>query len=167
MTKRIMGGRTSTSPKLYKALYQTYYRESWKVMRIILTVLSVPCFLMALYCYSHGMNNIYMVIWLWAGLIFVIYPRNAYRRPYKRALGENISIHFTFYEDEMKEKINGKATVYPYESLRSVIDAPGYFYFFHTKRDVSVLEKCEIIDGTSEELGKLLKGKVKKYKIQK
>ena len=167
MTKRLMGGRTSTSPKLYKALYQTYYRENWKIIRLVLTILSIPCFLMALYLYTKGMNNIYMVIFLWAGLIFVIYPRNAYRRPCKRAMSENMSVHFTFYEDEMKEKINGKASVYAYTELYRVIDAPGYFYFFHTKRDVSVLDKNEITDGTPSELAELLRSKVKKYKTHK
>lgn len=167
MAKRVMSGRTSTSPKLYKDLYQTYYRESWRVARFILTILAIPCFLGGLYCYTHGMNNIYMVLFLWAGLVFVIYPRNAYRRPYKRALSENISIHFTFYADEMKEKLGGKVNVYRYDSLRCVIDAPGYFYFFHTKNDVSVLEKSGIIDGSATELSALLKAKVKKYKVQK
>lgn len=167
MTKRIMSGRTSTSPRLYKALYQTYYKETMKIARIVLTILSVPCFIAAMYFYTKGMNNMYMVISLWLGLIFVVYPRNAYRRPYKRAMNESVSIHYTFYEEEMKEKVNGKAAVYAYDSLRCVIEAPGYFYFFHTKRDVSVLEKSEIIDGTPQELSELLRGKVKKYKVQK
>lgn len=167
MSKRLMGGRTTTSPKLYKELYRIYYRENWKIARIVLTILSIPCFFLALYFYSVGQNNINMVITLWAGLIFIIYPRNAYRRAYLRVQNDKVSIHFTFYEDEMKEKTDGKANIHSYDDMRCVIDAPGYFYFFHTKTEVSVLEKSGIIDGTPEELAQLLKNKVKKYKIEK
>lgn len=167
MEKKLMSGRTTTSPTLYKELYRTYYRENWKAARIILTVISIPFFLYAIELYNAGKNNIDMAIVLWVALVLVIYPRNAFRRAYKKVQNDVVSVHFTFYGNEMKEKTGGKATVYAYDSILRVIDAPGYFYFFHTKRDVSVLEKDGIIDGTPEELSELLKSKVKKYKVKK
>lgn len=167
MEKKLMSGRTTTSPKLYKELYRTYYHENWRAARIIMTILAIPFFLCALELYNAGKNNIDMVIVLWVAVILVIYPRNVFRRAYKKVQNDVVSIHFTFYQTEMKEKTGGKATVYPYEDMLKVIDAPGYFYFFHTKCDVSVLEKNEIIDGTAQELAELLKSKVKKYKVKK
>lgn len=167
MSKRLMGGRTETSPRLYKDLYKMYYNETWRTARVIFNVLGVVSLLIFIYLYSIGRNDIYMGLTLGFGIFCFVYPRNAYKRPYKRALSEKMSMHFTFYEDGMKEKINGESKTYPYKDMFTVIETSTYFYFFHTKNEVSVLEKENIIDGTPQELSDLLKGKVRKYKVKK
>lgn len=167
MSKRLMGGRTETSPKLYKDLYRTYYSETWRTARIIFNILGVAAILAFIYRYSLGKNDIYMGVVLGFAIFCFVYPRNAYKRPYKRALSERMSMHFTFYEDGMKEKINGESKVYPYKDMYMVMETPQYFYFFHTKREVSVLEKDKIIDATPQELSELIRNKVRRYKSKK
>ena len=167
MSKRIMGGRTQTSPELYKDLYRTYYSETWRTARIIMNVIGAVCLVLFIYLYGQGRNDSYMGITLMAGIFCFVYPRNAYRRPYKRAMNEKTAMHFTFYEDEMKEKIGGESTIYAYKDMDRVIETPKYFYFFHSKSEVSVLEKENILDAGPQELAALLKNKVKAYKIRK
>ncbi len=164
MEKKLAGGKTTTNPALLKDLYRMYYRETWRIARVTLTILSVICFFMALYFYTMGFGNIYTVIALWLGLLFVIYPRNAYRRPYKQSKDEKSTVFFSFYEDGFKEKTDGSSQLYKYADIYSVTETPKYFYFFHTKKDVSVLDKAGINNGSAEQIASLLKTKAAKYK---
>lgn len=164
MDKKLASGKTTTNPRLLKELYRTYYRESWRFIRIILTILSIPCFFLGLYFYTYGFGRLYTIISVWLGLIFIIYPRNAFRRPYKQVKNDVSTVFFTFYENEMKEKTDGKAQKFRYDKMHKIIETPQYFYFFHSKNDVSVLDKKEINDGTAEDIAVLLKNHAAKYK---
>ena len=162
--EKIVTGKTTTSPALYRELFKVFYRENWKILRIVLTVLSVPCFIAAAYAYEFNYGSAFVLIPLVTGLMFVIYPRNAYRRPAKRMKGIVQTMSYEFYEDEMREKaIDGKSEYYKYAKLHMVVETPVYFFIFTTRRTASALEKKDIKMGSTEELRELLKSKCKKY----
>lgn len=166
-SQRLFGGKTVTNPKLLKALYKIYYRESWKTIRIILTIVGAALIAVGLAAYAKQLPLMYAFIPAWIGAVMLIYPRNAYRRPYKAAKNEQSSVFFAFYEDEMSEKADGSLQKFRYDDMYEVIETPQCFYFFHTRQGVSVLEKSGINRGTAEGLAAMLKLKVKKYKILK
>ena len=165
--KRLAGGKTVTNPKLLKDLYKTYYRESWKTVRIILTIVGVALLVLAFMVYTQGFPVVYIFIPAWIGAVMLIYPRNAYRRPYKAAKDEQSTVFFGFYDSEIREKADGSVQKFRYDAMYEIIETPQYFYFFHTKRNVSVLEKAGINRGTAEGLAAILKMRVNKYKIVK
>ena len=164
---RLVGGKTITNPKLLKDLYKLYYREMWKTLRIILTIAGAALIAVGLAAYSRRLPLMYAFIPAWIGTVMIVYPRNAYKKPYKAARNEQSTVFFAFYEDEMSEKTDGSLQKFRYDELHEIIETSQYFYFFHTKRSVSVLEKSGINRGSSEGLAAMLKFKVKKYKILK
>lgn len=165
--KKLASGRTSTYPNLMRSLYKMYYRESWRTARIVLTIIAAVLIVFGIYSLIIGMSPVVMFIALWAALIMIIYPRNAYRRAYKKSKDEKISAYFAFYEDRMKEKISGEVKYYNYRDMYCVVETPLYMFFFHTKRDVSVLEKSGINDGSAEEIARIIKRKTPNYKKMK
>lgn len=165
--KRLAGGKTVTNPRLLKDLYKTYYRESWKAARIILTIVGAVLLLAAVMVCSAGMPLMYAFIPAWIGAVMIIYPRNAYRKPYKAAKNEQSTVFFSFYESEMREKTDGSVMKFRYDTMYEIVETPLYFFFFHTKRDVSILEKSGINRGTAEGLAAMLKMRVNRYKIVK
>lgn len=165
--KRLAGGKTVTNPKLLKDLYRVYYRESWKTARIILTIVGVVLLFVAFAAYTQAMPIIYIFIPAWIGAVMLIYPRNAYRKPYKAAKDEQSTVFFGFYDSEMREKADGSVRKFRYDTMYEIVETPLYFFFFHTKRDVSILEKDGINRGTAEGLAAILKMRVNKYKVVK
>lgn len=165
--KRLAGGKTVTNPKLLKDLYKTYYHESWKAARIILTIAGAALLFLAFMAYTQGLPVMYIFIPAWIGAVMLIYPRNAYRKPYKAAKDEQSVVFFGFYESEMREKTDGSVQRFRYDTMYEIIETPLYFFFFHTKRNVSILEKAGINRGTAEGLAAMLKMRVNKYKIVK
>ncbi|MDO5399205.1 MAG: YcxB family protein [bacterium] len=165
--KRLAGGKTVTNPKLLKDLYKTYYSELWKTARIILTIVGTALLILAVMAYTAELPVMYMFIPTWIGAVMIIYPRNAYRKPYKAAKNEQSTVFFSFYDSEMREKTDGSVLKFRYDTMYEIIETPLYFFFFHTKRDVSILEKEGINRGTAEGLSAMLKMRVNKYKTVK
>ena len=164
---KIVTGRTTTSPALYRELYRIFYRENWRVIRIVLTVLSIPCFIAGLYAYELELGMIYTVIPIAAGIVFIIYPRNAYRRPAKQMKGVTQTMSFEFYEDEMREKSGGESQTIKYKDIYMVAETPKYFFIFDSRRTASALEKDGIKTGDAQILKALLKNKCRKYVFRK
>jgi len=165
--KKLASGRTITNPQLLKELYKIFYKENYRHVRIITTIIGAAAIAAAVMMFGNNMPIPYILIALWIGLFMLIYPRNMYRTPYKRAKNEKGTMLFTFYDTYMKERTNGETKEYRYADMDKMIESPQYLYFFHTKRDVSVLEKSEICGNTAEGLIAVLKMRVNKYKVIK
>ena len=165
--KKLASGRTIMNPQLLKELYKLFYKENYKTLRIILTVIGAAAIVIAVMMYGNNMPLPYIAIALWIGVFALVYPRNMYRTPYKRAKDEKGTMLFSFYDTYMKERAEGETKEYRYADMDKLIESPQYLYFFHTKRDVSVLEKSEITGNTAEGLTAVLKMRVNKYKVVK
>lgn len=166
-SKRLAGGRTDTNPENLKALYKVYYRESWKTARIILTIVGIALLVVGITAYLKHLPLVYAFVPVWIGAVMVIYPRNAYKKPYKEAKNEKSSIFFAFYDKGMTEKTDGSLQHFDYDTMHEVIETPKYFFFFHSRREVSILEKSGINRGTADGLASILEMRVKKYRIVK
>lgn len=164
---KLVTGKTTTSQALYRELYRVFYKENWKVLRIVLTILSIPCFIAGLYTYEFEHGTIYTVIPIAMGLVFIIYPRNAYRRPAKQMKGITQTMTFEFYEDELREKSSGESQTFKYKDIHMIVETPKYFFIFNTRRTASALEKSGIKTGDVQTLKNLLKNKCKKYIYRK
>lgn len=164
--KKIACARTETNPALLKNFYRTYYDERFRTLRIILLVIAVVLFLAAAAVYYNGFGIMWTVIFLWLGLLFVIYPRNAYRKPYKKAKDTKTVTHFDFYAEYMSERSNGVSERFRYGDIYRTMETNQYFYIFHSPDSVSVVEKKDISFGSAEEICELLKSKTK-YTIKK
>lgn len=166
-SKRLAGGRTDTNPVNLKALYKIYYKEGWRTARIILTIVGAALVVLGILLYQKKLPVMYVFIPIWIGAVMIIYPRNAYRKPYKEAKNEKTSTFFAFYDKGMTEKTDGSIRHFGYDTMYEVIETPLYFFFLHSKREVSILEKSGINRGTAQSLAAVLKMRVKKYKILK
>ena len=164
--KKLYSAVTTTKPQLYKNFFRVYYSENWRTARIICTVISVPCILFAWWFYQAGAGILWSVIALWAAAVLNVYPRQAYRRQYRAMKGMTVTTKFDFYEDYVIEKSAGAHEKHMYKDMHKVVETRQYFYLFHSKQNVSVVEKSGIDDGSIDGLRNLFKSK-SDYKFKK
>lgn len=164
--KKLYTAATTTSPQLYKNFFRVYYSENWRAARIVCTVLSVPCALSAIWLYTMQAGIMWSVIAVWAAAVLNIYPRQAYRRQSRTMKGMTVTTRFEFYEDYVIEKSAGAVEQHSYGDMLKVLETGQYFYLFHKKNNVSVVEKSGIDDNGADGLRNLLKSKTN-YKLKK
>lgn len=164
--KKLYTAVTTTNPQLYKNFFKVYYSENWRVARIICTVLSIPCALFAVMLFYAEAGIMWSIIAIWAAAVLNIYPRFAYRRQYKAMKDILATTRFEFYEEYVVEKSAGASEKHIYKDMHKVVEAGRYIYLFHSKSNVSVVEKKGIASGGEEGLINLLKSKTD-YKLKK
>lgn len=164
--KKLYTAVTTTKPQLYKNFFRVYYNENWRAARIICTALSVPCALEAIWFYQSGLGIMWSVILLWAAAVLNVYPRQAYRRQYRTMKDMSVTTKFDFYEDFVMEKSAGASEKHMYADMHKIIETGQYFYLFHSKQNVSVVEKSGISDSDITGLRSLFKSKTD-YKLKK
>lgn len=160
MSQLILKAKTTTTPKLYLDFFKSYYKEKTKVLVAVTTVIGVIAVLTGMYGGANHWNIFACAVPVSAGVMLIIYPRFAYKRPYNSVKNNKITTHFEFYDDKMVEIGDASREEYEYSSLLSVWETDGYFYIYHTKENASVVDKNGIIAATADELRELLKSKV-------
>ncbi len=164
--KKIISGHTETNPAILKDFFRTYYSERYKNVKIVTLVIAVILLIAAAALYYRGFGLIYPFICVWAGAVLIIYPRNMYRRPYKRMKDTRVTTYFDFYADRMTERSGGNTETYKYSEIYKTMETLQYFYIFHSPENVSILEKKDITLGNADILRELLKAKTD-YKRKK
>lgn len=164
--KKIVSGHTETSPLLLKNFFRTYYSEKYKTVKTVTLILAVILFIVSAALYYNGFGLIFPALCVWAGLVMIVYPRTAYRRPYKKMKDMKTTTYFDFYEDKMTERSNGKSESFIYGDIYKTLETNQYFYIFHSPEMASVLEKKDISVGNADMLRDILKSKTE-YKRKK
>ena len=151
MEKKLFSASTQMTPVIYRDFYKLYYKERLKVFNIVATIVAIIAILGAAVMYRKGFSLVWTVIALWIGIFLLIYPRMAYKKPYKRAKDKKQTTHFAFYETYVSEKTNSKGTDYNYSDLMKVIETGKYFLIFHSIESISIVDKT----GVKEDCGAL------------
>lgn len=164
--KKLISAHTETNPSLLKNFFKTYYSEKYKTTKTVTLILAVILFAAAAALYYNGFGLIFPALCVWAGLMMIIYPRMAYRKPYKRIKDMRTTTYFDFYEDAMTERSGGKSENFNYGDIYMILETNQYFYIFHSPENASVLEKKDISVGNADMLRDILKTKTD-YKRKK
>lgn len=164
--EKLISAHTETNPVLYKNFFRTYYSEKLKTVKIFTMIIAIILFAAALYLYYSGAPLIWPGLCVWIGLLMIIYPRNTYRRPYRKMKNMRVTTYFDFYGDSMTERSGGKAESFKYSDIYKTIETNQYFYIFHTPDSASVIEKKDINHGDADGLRTLLKSNTN-YKRKK
>lgn len=164
--EKLYSAVTHTTPVVYRDFYKIYYRERLKAFSVVSAVIAAALILGAAYLYYNKFPPVWCFIALWIGAVLLVYPRMAYRKPYKRAKDIKQTTHFAFYETYVAEKTNSESTNYNYADLMKVIETNSYFLIFHNINSVSIVTKENVKEG-SDGLAKLLKGKTEYKRIKR
>lgn len=159
--RKIASARTETNTAMLKNFFRMYYSERYKTVKAVTLVAAIVLFIMAAAAYYNGYALIITVICVWLGLLLTVYPRNAYRRSYKREKNTKTVTHFDFYEDFMTERSGGKTEKFRYSELYKIIETNKYIYIYHSPETASIIEKNDISFGSADEITELLKAKTK------
>lgn len=157
--KKIASCRTETNPALLKSFFKTYYSEKYKAVNTAIRVIAVILLVAAAAAYYNGLPLAAPIICAWLGLFLIIYPSNAYRRPYKAAKNKKSVTHFDFYEDCMTERGGSGTEKFKYSDIYKTIETNRYFYIYHSPDTASVVEKDNISFGSADAIGEILKAK--------
>lgn len=155
---------TQMTPAVYKDFYKIYYRERLRVFTIITAVIGILLIALGVYIYKKEFGIMWSVIAVWIGAVLLVYPRSAYKKPYKRAKDAKLTTRFAFYEDYVSERTDSVTTDYSYNSLLKVLETNKYILIFHLQESVSIVEKKSVKEG-ADGLCRLLSSKVKYRKI--
>lgn len=155
---------TQMTPAIYRDFYRIYYRERLKVYTCITAVIGLIMIAAGIYIYKKEFGLMWSVLALWIGIFLLVYPRVAYRKPYKRARNSKLTTRFAFYEDYISERTNSVTTDYSYNSLLKVIETNKYFLIFHSPESVSIVDKSSVREDV-QGLCRLLSVKTKYKKI--
>lgn len=156
---KIVTAVTETNPTLYKCFFRTYYKEKLKAANMITLILAIILFIAAAYLYYNGFPLMWPGICVWIGLILIVYPRNMFRRSYRKMKDTRMTIYFDFYDDHMTERSGGKSEDFKYSDIYKTIETNRYFYIFHSPENASVVEKSGIKSGDADKLRNLIKSK--------
>ncbi len=166
MDKKLFGASTTMTPDIYKEFYRLYYRERLKVFSIIAALAGVILIAGGIYLNRKGFGYVWSLIAVWIGAVLIIYPRVAYRKPYKKSKDHKQTTHFAFYEDFVAEKTNSKGADYKYAELEQVIETDKYIMIFHDMNSISIVDKKNV-KGNIEELSEFLKVRTAYRRIKK
>lgn len=141
---------TQMTPAVYKDFYKIYYRERLRVYTMITAVIGVLLIAAGLYIYNKEFGIMWAVLAVWIGAVLLVYPRVAYKKPYKRARNSSLTTRFIFYEDYVSERTNSVTTDYSYSSLLKVLETSRYIFIFHSMESVSIVVKSGVKENTDE-----------------
>ncbi len=164
--ERLYTVTTKTNPMLYKEFFRMYYKETLKTMRIITTIIGIILIILALFLFFNNLGMVWAFLSAWIGAVLLVYPRNAFRKPYRQMKNNIAETRFDFFEDYMTEKCAGQKEQYSYSDMYKIIEKGQYIYLFHDKNSVSVIDKTDMKDGGAKKLAEFLKTKAK-YKVKK
>lgn len=164
--KKIVSGHTETNPVLLKNFFRTYYGERYKTAKTVMLIAAIALLFAAAALYYNGFGIAYALICAWPGVLLIVYPRNMYRRIYKKMKDMRTATYFDFYENHMTERSGGKSESFKYSDIYKTMETNQYFYIFHSAENASVLEKKDITLGSAEDLQSLLSAKTD-YKRKK
>lgn len=150
---------SQTNDIMYKTFFKIYYREKLKIASAIMLVLAVFLILTALYSYYTMKNNLAAIICLWLGAFFIVYPKMAYRKPFKAVKGRMVTSRFKFEEDKMSEKSSVDTCEYNYSDIKKIIETNDYFIFMYTDSNASVADKKLLSASEAEIMRGLFKAK--------
>lgn len=165
MEEKLFSASTTMTPVIYKEFYKLYYKERLKAFNIISAMVGVILIAVGIILNKKGFGIVWSLISVWIGAVLLIYPRMAYRKPYKRAKDQKQTTHFSFYETFVSEKTNSKGTDYSYKDFERVIEKGKYLMIFHNMESVSIVDK-ENVKGNAEELCEFLKARTTYKKIK-
>lgn len=156
---------TQMTPAIYRDFYKIYYRERLRVYTVITAVIGAIMVAGGIYIYQKNFGLVWAVLAVWIGVFLLIYPRIAYRKPYKRARNSKLTTRFAFYEDYISERTNSVTTDYSYNLLLKVVETNKYFLIFHSLESVSIVDKTSV-EGDVQGLCSLFKSKTNLKKIR-
>ena len=165
MSDKLFRATTVMTPVIFKDFYKFYYRDRLKAFSIIATVISVLAIAAGIMLYARGFHPVWTALLVWLGVFLLVYPRVAYRRPYKRAKDQHITTYFSFYDTYVEERTSGEKGNYPYTELLKVVETPKYIFIYHTPESVSIVDKETVKEG-SDGLCALLEGKTNYKKVK-
>lgn len=162
---RLYTAVTQMSPAIYRDFYKIYYRERLRVFTVITAVIGLLFIAAGVYIYKNEFGLLWTVIALWLGAFLLVYPRLAYRKPYKRAKDSKLTTRFTFYEDYVSERTNSVTTDYTYKSLLKAVETSKYILIFHSLESVSIVDKSSVKED-AKALSRFLSAKTNLKKIR-
>lgn len=158
MEEKLFSASVQMTPEIYKDFYRLYYKDRLKVFNAVTSVIAILLLVAAYVMQRQGFGLVWTVIALWIGAFLLVYPRMAYKKPYKRAKDIKQTTHFTFYETYVSEKTNSKPSDYNYSDLMKVVETGKYFFIYHTPQSVSIVEKDKVKEDANS-LAEFLKTK--------
>lgn len=156
MDKKLFSASTTMTPTIYKEFYKLYYKERLKVFNIIATIIGTILIAAGIYLNKKGFGYVWSLIAVWIGAVLIVYPRMAYRKPYKKARNQKQTTHFAFYDNFVTEKTNSQATDYNYDTLVRIIETRKYIMIFHSMESISIVDKANVKEN-ADELANFLK----------
>lgn len=165
MSEKLYSAVTEMNPVIYRDFYKIYYKERLKMFNIISAVIGIALILLGVYFNNNGFGLFWSLIAVWIGAVLLVYPRMAYKKPYKRARSQKQTTRFAFYETCVAEKIHGETTEYKYEDLLQIIETNKYFLIFHTMESISIVDKSNMSCNT-ETMSEFLKTQAKYKRIK-
>ena len=151
---------TVTTPEMYKEFYKSYYKEKMRVFLIVATVIGAALIAFGLYSTTVFLNIYVSSATIAAGIVLIIYPRFAYRRPYKSVKDNKIKMSFEFYKDRFREITESAEEFHFYSDMKKVSQTGNYIYIFHTAESASVVDKSQIKLLSPDELYSMLESAV-------
>lgn len=152
---------TEMTPAVYKDFYKFYFAQQYRTFKIVLTCVAIAALAAAIGASSLNFGMMWILIFLWIAIVCFIYPRFAYRRPYKRTRNSKQTTRFSFFENHVSEKTNGEESEYKYSELMKVVETKKYLFIFHNETGISIVIKSEVKDDGADGLCNLLKSKTK------
>ena len=151
---------TITTPEMYKEFFKSYYKEKMRVFVAVATVIGAVLIAFGLYSATLPANIFMTSAPVAAGIVLIIYPRFAYRRPYKSAKDNKIKMSFEFYKDRFKEITESAEEFYSYPDMKKVRQTENYIYIFHSAESASVVDKSNIKLLSPDELYSMLESAI-------
>lgn len=149
-SNKLFGASTQMTPAIYKDFYKTYYAQKLKVFNALSIVIAAAAIAGGAYMYNKGFGLMWAVIVIWIGVFAFIYPRIMYKKPYKRSKDTSQTTHFSFYENVMREKSGSYSEEYSYGQIERVLENSKYFFIFHDKDSVSIIDKSSVSGGADK-----------------
>ncbi len=163
--EKLFGALTTMSPVIYRDFYKLYYKERLKTFNAVAAVAAAALIIGGFAVYVKGLPVVWTVLMMWVGAFLLVYPRVAYKKPYKKARDIKQTTRFSFYETHVAEKTNSQETDYKYSDLMKILETNNYFFIFHTIESISIVDK-ENVKGGAEELAEFLKQKTTYKRIK-
>lgn len=150
-----------TSPEMFKEFFKGYYKEKMRVFLVVATMIGIALIVFGMYALAAQLNIFMTSAAIAAGGVLIIYPRFAYRRPYKAARDAKIKTRFEFYSDRLREITETAQQDFPYSELTKVRETKDYIFIYHTPESAAVVEKNKIKLMYPSELYQMLKYAIK------
>ncbi len=158
----IAKGETTTNPGMYKELFKYYYKSKMFVPVTVISVIGILLILFGIFMFFRNAKVIIVLALFIAGVILAVYPRFAYRRPYKAVRNNKITTKYEFYDEYMIEIGENSKEKLEYSSFKDIHETKKYIYLFKSAESATVIDKSEIRRDKRDELFGIIRGAVPK-----